>query len=169
VIDLARVYVSKNFGEIRKALRRVAGAEIPATLPALQKSPRDFDQVAKEWHAADDYAAHAWLEGERSIPPALASSPRFEGCLKIDSRSNVLFAQKNIEDRLCGFERKNRGFTGFSGGWENGLGCSNDFPGDVRIVLAEAFINMLSYAALFPDERTRYRSFGGRLNPWLPR
>jgi hypothetical protein len=168
VIDLAKVYVSQNFGEIRKALRRFAGAEIPATLPALQKSSRDFDQVAKDWHAAAEYAGHTWLEGERSIPPALASSARFEGCLKVGGRDNVLFAHRNLEDRLCGFEKKNRGFTGFSGGGKKGLGCSNDFPGDVRIVLAESFIDMLSYAALFPDEQTRYRSFGGGLNPRQP-
>ena len=34
----------------------------------------------------------------------------------------------------------------------------------MRIVLAESFIDMLSYAALFPDDLARYRSFGGGLN-----
>jgi hypothetical protein len=168
VIDLARVYVSPNFGEIRKALRRFAGAEIPATLPALQKTTRDLDQVARDWHAAGDYAGYAWLEGERAIPSGLLMSARFEGCLKVDGRGNVLFAHRNLEDRLCGFEKKNRGFTGFSGGGEKGLGCSNAFPCDRRIVLAESFIDMLSYAALFPDERARYASFGGGLSPKQP-
>src|SRR5262245_44885600 len=101
VIDLAQVYVSQNFGEIRKALRRFAGAEVPVTLPVLQKTTRDLDQVARDWYAAADYAGHAWLEGERAIPPALPVSSRFEGCLKVDSRNNVLFAHRNIEDRLC--------------------------------------------------------------------
>src|SRR5262249_24376055 len=145
-------------------LRRFAGAETPATLPVLQKTIRDLDQVGRDWHAAAEYAGHAWLEEERSIPPALPLSARFEGCLKVDDRNNVLFAHRNIEDRLCGFEKKNRGFTGFSGGGDKGLGCSNDFAGDVRIVIAESFIDMLSYAALFQDEQARYRSFGGGLN-----
>lgn len=168
VIDLAKVYVSQNFGEVRKALRRFAGAEVAAALPALQKTTRDLDQVARAWHAAADYEGHAWLEGARAIPASLPLSPRFEGCLKVDARSNVLFAHRNLGGRVCGFEKKNQGFTGFSGGGGKGLGCSNDFPGDVRIVLAESFIDMLSYAALSPDDRARYRSFGGGLNPKQP-
>lgn len=172
VIDLARRYVSQNFGEIRKALRRWGDGPAPpaprSAWPALEKTTRDFEGVAREWHTASDYTAHSWLEGERAIPPALLHSPRFEGRFKVDARSNVLLAHVNIEDRLCGFEKKNRGFTGFSAGGEKGLGGSNDFAGDARIVLAEAFIDMLSYAALFPDDRTRFRSFGGGLNPKQP-
>src|SRR5262245_27158982 len=105
IIDLAKVYVSPNFEEIRKALRRFAGAEIPSSLPVLQKTTRDLDQVARDWHTAMEYASHEWLEGERYIPPALLASARFEGCLKVDARDNVLFAHRNIEDRLCGFEK----------------------------------------------------------------
>jgi len=172
IIDLAKRYISENFGEIRKELRRWRGGSAtpaPASAwPALEKSSKDFDGVAREWHAADEYARHAWLEDERAVPFALLSSARFKGLLKVDGRSNVLFAHRNIEDRLCGFEKKNRGFTGFSGGGEKGLGCSNDFAGDVRIVLAESFIDTLSYAALFQDDRARYRSFGGGLNEKQP-
>jgi hypothetical protein len=168
VIDLARRYVVENFGEVRKALRRWGDGPVtptrPSTWTALEKTNKDFDGVAREWHAAADYTEHAWLEGERAIPPALLRSPRFEGRLKIDARGNVLFAHVNIEDRLCGFEKKNSGFTGFAAGGEKGLGGSNDFAGDVRIVLAESFIDMLSHAALFPDDQARYRSFGGGLN-----
>lgn len=168
IIDLAKKYVSQNFGEVRKALRRFAGADVPVALPALHKTTRDLDQVAREWHAATEYAGHAWLEDERGIPPVLPVSDRFEGCLKVDGRGNALFAHRNLEGRLCGFEKKNRGFTGFSGGGEKGLGCSNDADGDVRIVLAESFIDLLSYAALFQDAKARYRSFAGGLNARQP-
>lgn len=65
-------------------MRRFAGAEVPLVLPALSKTTRDLDQVAREWHGAAEYAGHAWLEGERAIPPALIASDRFEGCLKVD-------------------------------------------------------------------------------------
>ncbi|MEQ1908042.1 MAG: DUF3991 and TOPRIM domain-containing protein [Vicinamibacterales bacterium] len=171
VIDLAKRYVSENFGEIRKALRRWSDSPVPpAPVPApqLEKTSRDFQGVTREWFSAADYARHAWLEGERALPAPLLHDPRFTDRLKMDGRGNVLFAHVNADGQLCGFEKKNRGFTGFAAGGEKGLGVSNDLEGDVRIVYTESFIDLLSYAALFPHERTRYRSFGGALSPKQP-
>jgi hypothetical protein len=74
----------------------------------------------------------------------------------------------NGAGQLCGFEKKNRGFTGFAAGGEKGLGVSNDVAADKRIVFAESFIDALSYACLFPCAYTRYRSFGGGLSPRQP-
>ena len=42
---------------------------------------------------------------------------------------------------------------------------SNIEPGDNRLVFFESSIDALSYAALFPDERTRYASLGGKPSP----
>jgi hypothetical protein len=168
VIDLAKRYVSENFGEIRKALRRWSHNPAPrvrVSVPPLEKTPRDLQGVAREWFGAADYAGHAWLEGERTVPAALLHHDRFAGRLKVDGRTNVLFAHVNVAGQLCGFEKKNRSFTGFAAGGEKGLGVSNDLEGDTRIVYAESFIDLLSYAALFPHELTRYRSFGGALSP----
>ena len=39
---------------------------------------------------------------------------------------------------------------------------------DTSLVLAESAIDALSYAALHPDERARYASFGGAMNPSQP-
>jgi hypothetical protein len=69
---------------------------------------------------------------------------------------------------LCGFELKNRGFTGFASGGTKGLWLSREQPDDTRLVFCEAAIDALSYAVLFPDERTRYASIGGQLNPVQP-
>ena len=172
VIDLAQRYVNRNFGEVRKALRRwKGGSEVPAPpirWPVLEKTNRDFERVEREWHAADAYVSHGWLEHTRGIPATLLHAPRFESCLKIDARGNVLFAHMNVGQRLCGYERKNDGFTGFAAGGEKGLACSRDFAGDARLVLAESFIDMLSYAALFPEPLARYRSFAGGLNGKQP-
>jgi hypothetical protein len=171
VIDLAKRYVTENFGKVRKALRGWSNEPEPpapvSRLP-LECTTRDLQAVAKEWHGASSYVSHAWLEGERSIPPALLQAERFAGRFRIDARNNVLFAHVNAGGQLCGFEKKNRGFTGFSAAGEKGLGSSNDCDGDIVIVLAESFIDMLSHAALFPHERTRYRSFGGGLSPKQP-
>ena len=45
-----------------------------------------------------------------------------------------------------------------------GLWEPHDLPDDHCLVVAESAIDALSYAALFPDSRTRYRSIGGQLN-----
>lgn len=62
---------------------------------------------------------------------------------------------------LCGFERKNAGFTGFSAGGTKGLWESHDLPDDAGLVVAESAIYALSYAALFPSLCQRYRSIDG--------
>lgn len=94
---------------------------------------------------ASPYGSHDWLERVRGIPAPLLRTPRFDGKLRIDARGNVLFAHSDGDGRLCGFERKNEGFAGFATGGTKALGRSNDFEGDVKIVFAEAFIDMFSY------------------------
>ena len=39
---------------------------------------------------------------------------------------------------------------------------------DTALVLAESGIDALSYAALHPEDNTRYASFGGAMNPFQP-
>jgi hypothetical protein len=94
------------------------------------------------------------------IPPA---------SVRIDRRGNAVFPHFD-EDGLCGFEIKNRDFTGFASGGEKGLWFSRTRPEDNHIVLAESAIDALSYAALFPDgnDKTRYASIGGKPNPKQP-
>ena len=71
---------------------------------------------------------------------------------------------------LCGYEIKNRGFTGFAAGGEKGLWFSHTRPDDRRLILAESAIDALSHAALFPDaeDQTRYASLGGKPNSKQP-
>ena len=172
IIDLAKRYVNDNLGHVRRTLRQWSGGSTPAaSVPPrqrLEKTSKDLSRVLREWHEASLYAANAWLERERCVPPTLLHSPRFEGKLRIDARGNVLFAHSDADGRLCGFERKNQNFAGFAAGGTKALGRSNEFDGDDKVVFAEAFIDMLSYAALFPDVRTRYRSFAGGLNSSQP-
>jgi hypothetical protein len=47
-------------------------------------------------------------------------SPRFAGRLKVDFRSNAIFPHAD-KDGPCGYEIKNKGFTGFARGGEKGL------------------------------------------------
>jgi hypothetical protein len=64
---------------------------------------------------------------------------------------------------LCGYEIKNRGFTGFAAGGEKGLWWSHIRRTDRRLILAESAIDAVSHGALFPDaeDQTRYASLGG--------
>ena len=104
-----------------------------------------------------------YLEHERCVPAAVLLSPRFAGRMRIDSLGNTVFPHFDAAG-LCGYEIKNRGFTGFAAGGQKGLWFSHARPDDRRLVLAESAIDALSYAALFPDaeDQTRYASLGGK-------
>ena len=69
---------------------------------------------------------------------------------------------------MCGYEIKNTGFTGFSPGGSKGLWCSRTTEEDDTLVIGEAAIDLLSFAALHPSETSRYVSTGGALNPSQP-
>ena len=71
-------------------------------------------------------------------------------------------------DGICGYELKNAGFTAFASGGAKALWLSHEFPDDNRLVIAESAIDALSHAVLFPDDRTRYASIGGKLSPQQP-
>jgi hypothetical protein len=70
----------------------------------------------------------------------------------------------------CGYEIKNKRFTGFAAGGEKGLWFSHTGPNDRRLVLVESAIDALSHATLFPDaeDKTRYASLGGKPNSKQP-
>jgi hypothetical protein len=112
---------------------------------------------------------HPYLEQERRLPAGLLSSPRFAGRIRIDRRGNAVFPHFDAAG-LCGYEIKNRGFTGFAAGGKKGLWFSHTGPSDRRLVLAESAIDALSHAVLFPDaeDRTRYASLGGNPNAQQP-
>jgi hypothetical protein len=69
---------------------------------------------------------------------------------------------------MCGYEIKNRGFTGFARGGSKGLWSSHEEPDDTQLVICESAIDALSHAALFPAPSSRYASIGGQVNPHQP-
>jgi hypothetical protein len=115
-----------------------------------------------------DAPAHPYLVNERHIPPALLASERLAGRVRIDDRGNAVFPHFD-EEGLCGFEIKNRGFTGFAKGGEKGLWFSRTEAADQTLVLSESAIDAMSYWALFPAPHTRLASIGGQVNPKQPR
>lgn len=170
IIDFAMRRKSLNLGQVRKELRPWIGkdaASLPA-FPALPITAKDRFEVDSAFRRMMDATRHAYLEDERGLPVALLEANRFAGRIKIDGFGNAVFPHFDLEG-LCGFEIKNRGFTGFARGGEKGLWLSHREAGDNRLVLAESAIDALSHAALFPAPDTRYASIGGEMNPRQPK
>jgi hypothetical protein len=120
-------------------------------------------RIEREYRRMAEAQRYPYLERDRCVPAAVLSSPRFAGRMRIDARGNTAFPHFDAAG-LCGYEIKNRGFTGFTAGGKKGLWFSHTQPDDWRLVLTESAIDALSYATLFPDseDRTRYASLGGR-------
>jgi hypothetical protein len=114
-----------------------------------------------------DARHHPYLERERRLPADLLGSERFAGRIRVDARGNAVFPHFD-EQGLCGYELKNRNFTGFAKGGEKGLWFSHTQADDDRLVFAESAIDALSYAAMHPAEHSRYASIGGEPNPKQP-
>jgi len=135
--------------------------------PPLESLSKDRLRVEKAYRRMEDAPAHPYLL-ERCIPAGVLASARFAGRVRIDRHHNVVFPHFDQGRRLCGYEIKNRGYTRFASGGEKGLWFSRTKPDDTSLVLAESAIDALSHAALFPDDRTRYASIGGKLNSKQP-
>jgi len=169
IIDFVQKRMRVSLGAVRKELRPYIGApssQLPAFAP-LPKTNSDRLRVESEYAKMQDAPNHPYLENERSLPAALLALPRFVGRIRIDTRGNAVFPHFDQEG-LCGYEIKNRNFTGFSSGGTKGLWLSHERPEDSRIVFCESAIDALSHATLFADEHARYASIGGKLNPLQP-
>lgn len=174
IIDFIKHRGGGNLGNIRKTLRTWAGLPSPASgvaaLPVfarLEVTTKDRAAVEQRFYTMQPARRHPYLEAERGIPAALLGSPRFAGRVRIDARSNAVFPHFDGAG-LSGYELKNHNFTGFAPGGEKGLWMGHSLDGDNRLVFAESAIDALSYAALFQDERSRYASIGGKMNPQQP-
>jgi hypothetical protein len=169
IIDFIQFRKNLGLGEVRKELRPWIGQLSPplALFPPLEKTARNRLQVETEYRRMKEAPRHPYLERERQIPADLLASGRIGGRILIDARGNAVFPHFD-EDGLCGYELKNRNFTGFARGGEKGLWLSNAEDDDKCLVFAESAIDALSYAALHPDSRARYASIGGAPNPKQP-
>jgi hypothetical protein len=169
IIDFVQKRMKISLGAVRKELRPYFGvpaSQFPAFAP-LVKTSKDRLRVESEFAKMADAPAHPYLVNERAIPSSLLAQPRFAGRIRIDARGNAVFPHFDL-DGLCGYEIKNKDFTGFASGGSKGLFLSNESPDDTSMVLCESAIDALSHAALFPEEHARYASIGGKLSPTQP-
>ena len=164
VIDFLQRRRHLSLGSVRKALRPWVGRVATAPqFPQLEPASANRMDIEREYRRMVHAQRYPYLEHQRCVPAAVLSAPRFAGRIRIDGWGNTVFPHFDHAG-LCGYEIKNRGFTGFATGGRKGLWCSHTRPDDRRLVLAESAIDALSYATLFPDceDRTRYASLGGR-------
>jgi hypothetical protein len=164
VIDFLQRRQNLSLGAVRQILRSWVGR--PAILPqfpALEPTSPDRMRVESAYRGMADVSQHPYLEQDRCVPAVVLWSSRFVGRMRMDSRGNTVFPHFDAAG-LCGYEIKNRGFTGFAAGGEKGLWFSHTRRHDRRLILTESAIDALSHAALFPDaeDRTRYASLGGK-------
>jgi hypothetical protein len=170
IIDFVMKRKRLSLGAARKELRPWIGQPpIPVpTFPALHRTSKDRTKVqavyARMTNATD---GHPYLQRERALPGALLGLDRFAGRVRMDDRGNAVFPHFDAQG-LSGYEIKNTGFTGFASGGTKALWLSREEAFDNTLVFCESAIDALSYAVLFPDDRTRYASIGGKPNPVQP-
>jgi len=170
IIDFVQNRQRLSLGAVRKELRPYINqppVSIPS-FPALPRTEKDRMKVEGVWARMQDAVnGHPYLEQERALPASLLALDRFAGRIRIDGNRNAVFPHFDAEG-LSGYELKNVGFTGFAPGGSKALWLSNELPDDNKLVFSESAINSLSHAVLFPDNRTRYASIGGKPNPQQP-
>jgi hypothetical protein len=172
IVDFVQNRQGGNLGDVRKELRpwlegRSTGLSRPAPeafLPTLEPASKGLIAVRARYEAMKLIeGGHSYLENERRIPADLFCNPRFVGRIRTDSYQNAIFPHWN-QDGLCGYEIKNRNFTGFAPGGEKGLWGSRISPDDTTLVIAETAIDALSYFVLKDSPRARFISTAGALN-----
>jgi hypothetical protein len=169
IIDFVKKRKGINLGEVRKELRPWIGRpSLPLPeLPRLEESSKDRGQVEAEFDRMKETLRHSYLEGARRLPASLLSSARFKGCVWMDDKGNAVFPHADQEG-ICGFEKKNRNFSGFATGGEKALWFSRCRKDDRSLIFCESGIEALSHAVLFRNPKARYASIGGELNAKQP-
>jgi hypothetical protein len=170
LIDFLQRRQNLSLGAVRQILRPWIGqSTTPPQFPELEPTSPDRMRVESQYRCMVNAHRYLYLEQDRCLPAVVLSSPRFAGRVRIDGRGNTVFPHFDNAG-LCGYEIKNRGFTGFAAGGEKGLWFSHTRPDDRRLILAESAIDALSHAVLFPDaeDQTRYASLGGKPNSKQP-
>jgi hypothetical protein len=175
IIDFVQFRQGLSLGAVRKELRPWIGKPpVPVPVfPTLHRTKADRVKVETAYAQMQEIVSgHPYLERERALPASLLALDRFAGRIRLDPRDvaiypNAIFPHFDAKG-LCGYEIKNVGFTGFAKGGSKGLWLSHEESFDNALVLCESAIDALSHAVLFPDNRARYASIGGKPNPEQP-
>jgi Toprim-like/Protein of unknown function (DUF3991) len=167
IIDFLQHRGCVTFGAVRQELRLWSGQGRPASpLSQLRfsvDSQRRDRTGVREAFARAQVASNSLYLNSRGIRSETLSSDRFRGTWRVDERGNLLFPHRDGPglDGVCGFEKKNRGFTGFASGGTKTIWVSNARRGDKSLVFVEAVIDAFSHHQLHRDEHACFASTGG--------
>ncbi len=171
IIDFIKNRCSKNLGEIRKELRPwIRVNDHPRPPVKTQYAPivateKDREAVLAEYSKQVELdSINIYLTKERLIPESVYLSDRFKGKIYTDKYRNAVFPHYD-EKGLCGFEKKNKGFTGFSKGGIKTVWISNFMKVDNELIIVESGIEALSHYTLFKPSKSRYISMSGSWSP----
>ncbi len=175
IIDFVQRRTGLSLGEIRRELRPWLGRPPSPALPQhppfwLELTPVSKDRLLVQARLEGMAVAtsHQYLERERAIPRDVLAHARFVGQVRSDSNRNAVFPHWE-DGAVCGFELKNRGFTGFAANGEKALWLSHAFEADDTLVVTESAIDALSHFAIHRPASARYASIAGSMNRAQPK
>ncbi len=174
ILDFLQTRTAMSFGHIRKELRPWIGAEAtrrprPAPelfVPTITRTEKDFVAIATKFKHMKPFVGHRYLEHERGLSREVLTGPRFTGTIFLDpgKYGNAIFPHYDAGGMVTGFASLNRKFKQFEKGGMKTLWQSVGRDTDRRLVIAEGYVNAISYHLLNPREDTRYAVTEGRLS-----
>ncbi len=175
-IDFVANRTGENLGLIRKRLRPyLSSAHSFSSCPHAAELPHDLEPLTRdvlevrrsfetETTSLRD-TSRKYLCDTRGIPPGVLDRVPFQNALFADRRRNVI-APHYDHTGVTGWEIRNHNFKGFSPQGYKSLWFASPGQEERRgLVVAEAFLNAISYGVLHPDPSTCYLSTGGSLSP----
>jgi len=167
IIDFVQSQKSLNLGQVRKELRAYAHTPAPSLSQSPQSSAVHLEKSSKS--EQEQAIVNERFEALKPLNPSYLNSRgikkidrRFEN-VKTDERGNTCFPHY-LNSKVCGWEVKNNGFTGFNKGGTRNLFATTNFRDADTVVIVESGIDALSHAQLFhTDDSVAYLSLGGQL------
>jgi len=166
IIDFIQKRKGLTLGAVRKELREWVGGPSPSVFrfPELVSAGTDLEALRRSFDAMQIAPDHPYLEDERALPSTVLRHWRFAETIRMDRYGAAVFAHRDENGVLFGYEIKNAGgFTGFAPGGRKQIWLSNTRTDDQRLVICESAIDALSHAALFDDQHARYASIAGKM------
>ena len=169
ILDFIQARSNISFGKIRQLLREWSptSSNHSSTKPTISIEPSKHDaaRVLSTWVKTDMLKPdNPYLVTARSIPPSTFTAPIFRGQIRTDLRRNILFAHRTNDGDLCGFEIKNKSFTGFSPGGVKSLFRSALAADATTAVFCETAIDLLSVATIFGMQHRQFFSTAGQVS-----
>lgn len=121
--------------------------------------------VCHVWSLTQPLRRSSYLQ-QRGIDPKTWQDVRFNRVVHQDRRQNIIFPHYDLKG-LCGYEIKNRNFTGFASGGIKAVWCTINMKTAKHAVIVESAIDALSHAQIMQTNgNTAYLSIGGQLSQY---